>query len=218
MNKERLKVLKSLVFPVVFLTIIWLIKLIEYSFQVDFSDYGILPLRIKGLIGIIAAPLIHANFSHLIANSLPLFLLSWGIFYFYKEFALSATLLIYFITGLWVWVFARDAYHIGASGLIYGYGSFLFLSGVIRRDGKLMAVSMLIIFLYGGMVWGVFPMKEQVSWESHLMGLLAGIIIAFYYRNHGPQKKNYEWDEDQDNLEDTTFLEKEQPTEIIEGE
>jgi len=205
MKEEHKKVINSLVFPIIFLVVIWLIKLIEYFFHLDFSDYGILPLKTKGLIGILASPLIHANFAHLIANSGPLILLSWGVFYFYREVAIKVSILIYIITGFWVWLFARDAYHIGASGIIYGYASFLFFSGVLRRDGKLMAISMLIIFLYGGMVWGIFPMKEQVSWESHLMGLIAGMVIALFYRNQGPQKKQYEWDEDINEEDDYDF-------------
>jgi membrane associated rhomboid family serine protease len=202
MKEEQIKVLKSLTFPFIFLTIIWLVKFIEIVFHLDFSEYGILPLKTAGLIGIIAAPLIHGSLSHILANSAPLFLLSWGIFYFYREVAIRVSVLIYLISGFWVWLFARDAYHIGASGIIYGYASFLFFSGVLRRDGKLMAVSLLIIFLYGGMVWGIFPMKEQVSWESHLMGLIAGIVIAIFYRHQGPQKKEYEWDEDEETYDD----------------
>jgi membrane associated rhomboid family serine protease len=208
-KEERVKVLKSLTFPIIFLTIIWLVKFIEIVFHLDFSEYGILPLNNKGLIGIITAPLIHGSLSHILANSAPLFLLSWGIFYFYREVAIRVSVLIYLISGFWVWLFARDAYHIGASGIIYGYASFLFFSGVLRRDGKLMAVSLLIIFLYGGMVWGIFPMKEQVSWESHLMGLIAGIVIAIFYRHQGPQRKEYEWDEDKDTYDDSDSFENE---------
>ena len=212
MKEENKKVLNSLIFPFCFLTIIWLIKLIEYVFHLDFSDYGILPLQARGLIGIITATLIHASFSHLLANSAPLFLLSWGIFYFYREVAIKVSIMIYILTGLWVWIIARDAYHIGASGIIYGYASFLFCSGVLRRDGKLMAISMLIIFLYGGMVWGIFPMKEQVSWESHLMGLIAGVVIAWFYRHQGPQSKKYEWEEEQDDEIEPEPSEIEQPS------
>jgi membrane associated rhomboid family serine protease len=196
-----------------------LVKFIEIVFHLDFSDYGILPLKTTGLIGIITAPIIHGSLSHILANSAPLFLLSWGIFYFYREVAIRVSVLIYLISGFWVWLFARDAYHIGASGIIYGYASFLFFSGVLRRDGKLMAVSLLIIFIYGGMVWGIFPMKEQVSWESHLMGLIAGIVIAIFYRHQGPQRKEYEWNEDSYTNEDfETFENEDKSNEIAESE
>ncbi len=206
MKEDRIKVLKSLIFPTVFLVILWLVKASEYVFKIDLSEFGILPLKIKGLIGIITSPLIHANWSHLLANSAPIFLLSWGIFYFYREVAINVIIWIYLITGLWVWLFARDAYHIGASGLIYGYASFLFFSGVLRRDGKLMAISLLIIFIYGGMVWGILPIEEQVSWESHLMGLIAGMVIALFFRKQGPQRKQYEWNDDDDE-NDTEIME-----------
>jgi len=198
MNEERKKLINSVIFPLLFLIIIWLVKCSELIFHIDLSEYGILPLTEKGLTGIITAPLIHGSISHISANSAPLFLLSLGIFYFYREVAFKVFFLIYFISGLWIWVFAREAYHIGASGLIYGFGSFLFLSGIIRKDGKLMALSLLIIFLYGGMVWGILPIEKQVSWESHLMGLLAGIVIAYFYRNQGPPIKKYDWNEDND--------------------
>jgi membrane associated rhomboid family serine protease len=212
MNEEKKKVFGSLVFPFVFLVLIWLVKFCEMVFHWDFSDYGLFPLKISGLIGIVTAPLIHANFSHLLANSAPLFFLSWGIFYFYKEVAFKVFILIYIISGFWIWLFARDAFHIGASGLIYGFSSFLFLSGLIRREGKLMAISMLIIFLYGGMVWGIFPLKEQVSWESHLMGLLAGILIAWFYRKEGPQKKTYQWNEEEDEKYPVLYSEDDPPS------
>ncbi|NVO02512.1 MAG: rhomboid family intramembrane serine protease [Bacteroidetes bacterium] len=199
MDKEKRRVLKSVIFPLSFLILIWIVKLIEHFYQLDFGTFGIFPLKIEGLKGILFSPLIHGDFKHIGANSFPLFFLLWGVFYFYKEVAYKVFFFSYFVTGIWVWLFARDAFHIGASGLVYAFGSFLFFSGLIRRNTQMMALSMLIVFLYGGMIWGVFPLKDQVSWESHLMGGVAGLILAIFYKNIGPQRKQYIWDIEPEN-------------------
>jgi membrane associated rhomboid family serine protease len=200
MNEDQRRIYLSLVYPALFVIVIWLVKLVEIIFRVDLGAYGLQPLHLKGLIGIITAPLLHASFSHLFANSIPLFILAGLLFYFYRVLAWRVLLLIWLLTGIWVWFFARgDSIHIGASGIVYGLAAFLFLSGIIRRDTKLMAITLLIAFLYGGMVWGVFPQffpRERISWESHLMGLLSGTILAIYYRGSGPQRKIYEWEEE----------------------
>ncbi len=106
------------------------------------------------------------------------------------------------MTGLWVWFGGRIAYHIGASGLIYGLGSFLFFSGIIRRNINLLAISLLVAFLYGGMVWGIFPYKPQISWESHLYGGIAGLILSAYYRKEGPGTTSKKWEEEDDDDDD----------------
>ncbi|MCK4663766.1 MAG: rhomboid family intramembrane serine protease [Bacteroidales bacterium] len=183
---EKRRFFHSLIFPCFFLFIIWIIKLFEYFFDLDLSVYGIFPLKIKGLLGIITSPLIHGDFNHLIANSIPILVLSTGIFYFYRNIAYKVFFLIYLIAGIWIWLSARQAYHIGCSGLIYGFASFLFFSGILSKDRKLMAISLLTIFLYGGLIWGIFPLKKNISWESHLLGMIAGIVLAFYYKNYKP--------------------------------
>ncbi len=204
MEIEKRKFIHSLVFPCFFLMLIWFIEIIKHVFGLDFTFLGLYPLKIKGLIGIITAPLIHANFSHLAANSVPLFILSVGIFYFYRDIAYKVFFFIYLITNIWVWFFAREAYHIGASGLVYGFASFLFFSGIIRKNAQLMALSFVVVFLYGGLFWGIFPdfiPKENISWESHLMGAMAGVVIAIYFKEYGPQRKKYEWEEDEEEEE-----------------
>jgi membrane associated rhomboid family serine protease len=179
----------------------WMVKISELVLGIEFFEYGIMPVSLHGLTGIITAPLIHSSFGHLIANSVPLLILSTGIIYFYRDIAYKVLLLIYLISGFWVWLFARHAYHIGASGLVYGFASFLFFSGIIRKDNRMAAISFIVVFLYGSMVWGVFPIIPQISWESHLMGALVGAIIAVYYRKEGPQPVRYEWeDEDVEDL------------------
>ena len=215
MDKEKPKLILSLIFPTCLIVAIWIVKIIETSFGYNLYYLGIKPLEFNGLLGIVTSPFIHADYSHLIANTLPLFLLCWGLFYFYRKISFQVFFLIYFITGIWVWTFARDAYHIGASGIVYALASFLFFSGLFRRDMKLAAVSMLIIFLYGGMIWGILPLKERVSWESHLMGLLSGLLISYFYRKDGPQRKKYEWElEEEDDEEDTGHHNQEDDREI----
>jgi membrane associated rhomboid family serine protease len=209
MNTEKSKIIHSMLFPAIFLVVLWLVKIFEVSSGIDLRFLGIYPLKVKGLIGILTSPLIHGDFSHLSANSLPVFILSTAIFYFYKGISYKVFFLIYFLSGLWVWFGGREAYHIGASSLIYGMGAFLFVSGIIRKDTRLMAVSMIVIFAYGGLIWGIFPdffPEKNISWEGHLMGLIAGVILAVYFRRSGPKRKMYSWefeevddDDDHDN-------------------
>ena len=206
-DQEKRKFILSLIFPLFFIFLIWMVKIVEVGLELDFTSYGIYPHKLKGIFGIITAPFIHADFSHLINNSIPLFILSAGIFYFYSPIAYRVFFLTWIITGVWVWLSAREAYHIGASGLIYGFAFFLFFSGVFRKDVRLMAISILVVFLYGSIVWGIFPFFVQISWESHLMGAVAGLFLAIIYRKYGPQRKRYDWEleEDEENDEDNDY-------------
>ena len=188
------KLLLSIFIPGIFVFLMWLVKIIEVLFDADFSFLGIYPLEAKGLPGILFSPLIHENFKHLFDNSIPLFFLATAVFYFYSEIALKISFWTYLLTGFFVWLAGREAWHIGASGLVYGLASFLFFSGIIRRYFRLTALSLLIVFLYGSMVWGMLPeFYKNVSWESHMLGFVSGIILAVLYRNEGPQKPVYEW-------------------------
>ncbi len=205
MNFEKNKFLKSLIFPVSFLSLLWIIEIIQYIFHLNFAFLGIYPLRLKGLIGIITSPLIHENFSHLFSNSIPLLILGTTLFYFYQGISYKIFFYIYLLTGIWVWLGAREAYHIGASGLIYGLASFLFFSGIIRKDFRLLSISLIVAFLYGSAIWGMFPgffPKKNISWESHLFGAIAGIVLAFYYKNNGPKPKKYSWEYEEEDEED----------------
>jgi membrane associated rhomboid family serine protease len=199
---EKKQFLHSLVFPGFFLFLIWFIKFIEFGLEMKFTKLGIFPLKLEGLIGIITAPLVHADIKHLFDNSIPLFFLSLAIFYFYREVAYKVFFLGYLITGFLVWIVARDAYHIGASGLVYCFAAFLFVSGVIRGNKNLLAISLLVIFLYGSMVWGLFPFDYKVSWESHLMGAIVGVGLSISYRHEGPPSDKDLWPEDEDDDED----------------
>lgn len=197
----RKKLLLSMIIPGIFVLLMWLVKLTEVLFETDLTQFGIFPLMVKGLPGIVFSPFIHADFAHLFSNSVPLFFLSLALFYFYSEVALKVFIWTFFITGLLVWLGGREAWHIGASGIVYGLASFLFFSGIIRRYFRLIALSLLIVFLYGSMIWGLFPdIYKNVSWESHMLGFFSGIILAIFYRKQGPQKPVYEWMEDEDSL------------------
>jgi len=206
MSDNQIKpVLRKIFLPVLMVIIIWVIKSAEALFHYDLAFLGIYPLKVKGLIGLITAPLIHADFSHLSANTIPLLVMGSALFYFYDDIAYTIFFLIYFTTNLCVWLFAREAYHIGASGLIYGLAFFLFFSGMFRKNTRLAALSLLVIFLYGSLVWGIIPNfypDKNISWESHLMGAVSGIVFAVYYRNKGPKKDEYQWEEEEEDTVD----------------
>ncbi len=208
MKEEEKKILNSLLLPFLFVLLLWAIKLVEYAGNFDLGFLGIYPRKWSGLIGIVTSPLVHGDFSHLIANSIPLIVLGAALMYFYRPIAVKVFIMLYLITGIWVWFGARPAYHIGASGVIYALSAFIFVSGLIRKHTGLMAVAMVVAFLYGGMIWGIFPEffpGKNISWESHLLGLAAGVVIAIFYRKEGPQRRKYDWEneeEEKDNEED----------------
>jgi membrane associated rhomboid family serine protease len=195
---EKKKFYHSLVFPLFFLFLIWFTRFTEVGLEVSFVQFGVFPHKWHGLIGILTAPLIHADIKHLFDNSVPVFVLSLAIFYFYREIAYRIFFIVYLVSGFLVWIVGREAYHIGASGLIYGFAAFLFFSGVLRKNINLLAISLLVTFLYGSLIWGILPYDYQVSWESHLMGGLTGIFLAAYYRKQGPERKKYSWEEDEE--------------------
>jgi len=198
MAEERKRFIYSLVFPVFFLLLLWAVKLFEISMDLSFVEGGVYPRNLKGMRGILFSPLIHGDWKHLVDNSMPAFFLSLALFYFYRDIAYQIWFLIYFIGGILLWGFGRQAYHIGASGLIYGLAAFLFLSGVIRRVRSLMAISLLVVFWYGGMVWGLLPFDFEVSFEAHITGAVAGIILAVAYRDQGPEPERSALDDDED--------------------
>lgn len=188
-----------------FVVILWLVRLFEYEFQLDFSPWGILPLTLKGSWGIIFSPLIHANFEHLAANSFPLFILAFSLFFFYRNSSYIIFILIYLFSGFFVWLFGRDAIHIGASGVIYGLAAFLFMSGIISFNVRLLTVSLIVALIYGGMFWGIFPIKPGISWESHLWGGISGFGLALLFRKTAPPNQH-----DQEEEEDNDWVEADQ--------
>jgi membrane associated rhomboid family serine protease len=190
----RKKIFLAMLIPGILVSLMWIVRISESLMETDLSGFGIYPLVAKGLPGILFSPFIHNDFGHLFNNSIPFFFLGTALFYFYSDVAFRVFGWTYILTGLLVWLAGREAWHIGASGLVYGLASFLFFSGIIRRHLRLIALSLLIVFLYGSMVWGLFPgVYKNVSWESHMLGFFSGIILAIRYRKEGPQKPVYEW-------------------------
>jgi membrane associated rhomboid family serine protease len=211
MAEERKRFLYSLVFPAFFLFLLWAVKAFEVSMELSFIEGGVYPRKISGLKGILISPLIHADWKHLVDNSMPVLLLSLALFYFYRDIAYKIWLLIYLIGGILLWAVGRPAYHIGASGLIYGLAAFLFLSGVLRRVRSLMAISLLVVFWYGGMVWGLLPFDFEVSFEAHITGAVAGIILAVVYRDQGPEPERALLEEEEEEEERPSPLDEPSP-------
>jgi membrane associated rhomboid family serine protease len=189
----------SILIPAAFIILLWIVYLSQSEFNLPFAHYGILPRQISGLPGILSAPLVHADLGHLISNTPALFILSITVFYFYPDSSLKVMGLIYLATGILVWLFAREVYHIGASGLIYGLLGFLFFSGVFRRDNRSIALALLITFIYGGLIWGIIPGVKGISWESHLFGGISGIVVAFIFRKQDPYIK-YDWENETEEI------------------
>lgn len=206
MRPDEKKMLHSMVIPFFFVLLMWAVRIIQTIGHYDLSFLGIYPLRWQNLHGIITTVFVHGDYSHLIANSVPLIILGSALFYFYKDIAIRIIIIIWIFSGFWVWIAARPAYHIGSSGIVYGLAAFILVSGIIRKHTGLMALALVVVFLYGSLIWGIFPEffpDKNISWEAHLFGMVAGIILAFYYRKEGPQRKIYEWElEEEDEEED----------------
>jgi membrane associated rhomboid family serine protease len=202
---EKRRLLLSMLIPFLLVSFTLLIRVAEVIFEADFCFLGIFPRKISSLAGIITSPFIHSGFRHLFNNALPLLILGTALFYLYSQVAFRVLFRIMLLTGLAVWMTGRPAWHIGASGIVYGLASFLFVSGIIRRHIPLMGLSLLVAFLYGEMVWGIFPgFRIDISWESHMLGAAAGLLLAIWYRAEGPQRPVpfYEKEEENDEHEE----------------
>jgi membrane associated rhomboid family serine protease len=170
-----------------FLFFIWLIQLFQHFSGYDLGELGIFPREFSRLFGIITGPLIHGDFQHIMSNSIPLAISGFMIFYFYPTIAFRAFAMIYLLTGSFVWIFAKPAYHIGISGVVYGLVAFIFWNGIFRKNTKSLAIMTIIFTLYSGMFAGVFPIEvetiHKISWESHLIGALIGIFTSYYFKD-----------------------------------
>lgn len=207
MKIESKRILYATVFPLGFLLILWLIQVVEWGLDSGTIFPGIYPRAAKGLPGIFCSALAHANFSHLFSNTLPLLILGWCLCYFYTSIAYRSFFLLWFTSSALTWIIGREAWHIGASGIVYALSFFLFISGILRRYIPLIAVSLLVAFLYGSTVWNMSPLAELVerstSWEGHLSGALAGMFWAVIFRNIGPQKPPTLHEEEEEEEEET---------------
>jgi membrane associated rhomboid family serine protease len=169
----------SAVIPLRLVFIMWAAFFAEMLFGFPFSYLGIIPRTLFGLIGIITAPILHGSLNHLLSNTLPLLFLGGVLFFFYQRIGTVVFFRSYIWTNIMVWLFGRsDSSHIGASGVVYGLAFFLIFFGIFRRDFTSMLISIIVIMLYGGVMYGVLPTDPQVSWESHFAGALVGIYTA----------------------------------------
>lgn len=175
-------------FSVIIILVLWSIRIIDILLPADLNRFGILPRTMEGLAGIILSPFLHGDFTHLLSNSIPLLILLSITLSFYQKTGKKVILIIIVMGGALVWLFGRSAFHIGASGLIYGLAAFLFTSGFFRNNFKSVLVSVIVFFAYGGLIYGIFPIHSWMSWEGHLFGAIAGFFSAYIYRN--PNKKN----------------------------
>ena len=184
----------------------WL-KLFEYKLDISYSEYGIYPRTYSGIKGIFFHQFIHGDWEHLIYNSVPFFLGSLSLFVFYPKSASKVLFLSYLLPGILVWIFARQTYHIGLSGVNYSIIAFLLFSGLIRRDAKSLVVSMIIILFYSSMIVGLFPVQKGVSFESHIAGFLIGIVLVFIFRKNDPIDK-FDWESESSDLDHDNTVEK----------
>ncbi len=181
-------------YPILFVLLIWLVFWFEIRFGFDFNYLGVRPREIMGLRGIFFSPFIHSDIKHLFNNTIPLFVLSMALFYFYRGISWKVLLFGMLLTGLFTWIIGRPANHIGASGVIYLLASFLFFKGIFSKYYRLIALSFIVVFLYGGMLWFVVPVEPGISWEGHLSGLMVGLAFAYIYKQKISEPPKYEWE------------------------
>jgi membrane associated rhomboid family serine protease len=206
---EIKQILYAFFFPAIFILVLWMVWIVGNGFDMNWHRFGIIPRTGEGLRGILFSPFIHSGASHLYSNSVPLLVLCWCLFYFYKDMGYLAFPFLWILSGIFTWLIGRDSSHIGASGLIYSLSFFLFLSGVLRKYIPLMAVSLIVVFLYGSTVWSMFPVTEildpVISWEAHLSGALSGVICAVVFRPWGPKAPEPEEEEKEEKEEEEDF-------------
>lgn len=215
---EKRIFIHSLLFPLAFILVFWIVEIVEQTFGLSFVRYGVFPRHLDGLQGILFSPFIHSGFNHLISNSVPFFILLFMLVYFYRRISYRIFFQMYFLAGLCVWFTGREAWHIGASGVVYAMAAFHFISGIIRNDVRLLTLSVVVVFLYGGMIWGIFPINPDVSWEGHLWGAVSGIALALYYRKYTIRRDKFDWELEEEEEEDESLsLLSQLPTENIES-
>ncbi|WP_298530489.1 rhomboid family intramembrane serine protease [uncultured Algibacter sp.] len=193
-------------YPVFFVLIIWLVFWFEVRFGYNFGKYGIYPHTLEGLRGIMVSPFFHGDIEHIYHNTMPLLVLSMALFYFYRPIAWKVILLGILFSGFFTWCIGRPSYHIGASGLIYVLVSFTFFKGVFAKYYRLIALSLVVVFMYGSMIWYTLPIEKGISWEGHLSGLITGLVFALFFRKEIAKPKKYVWEQENYNEEDDPFL------------
>ena len=196
------------IIPSFFLVVIWFVFYVDKSFNLHLNTHGILPRTFSGLQGVVFSPFLHGDLSHISNNSLPLFILTTALIYFYREVSLKILVYGILFSGIITWIIGRESYHIGASRLIYVLVSFIFFKGMMTQYYRLMALSLAVVVLYGGMIWYVFPdVDHKISWEGHLAGLLTGFVFAVKFKTPDYKKDiQYEWEKPDFNPEEDAFM------------
>lgn len=196
------------IIPSFLLILIWAVFFFEHSFNVDLTSHGILPRTLLGLQGVLFSPFLHGDLNHIANNSIPLFVLTTALIYFYRDISLKVLCYGILLSGIITWVIGRNSFHIGASALIYVLVSFIFFKGMMTQYYRLMALSLTVVMFYGGMVWYVFPdVDKTISWEGHLAGLITGFAFAVIYKTPDYKKDiQYEWEKPEFNPENDRFM------------
>ena len=215
MKRDVQRIVLAAIIPLFLLFILYILKFLETGMDWDFTKLGVYPMEKRGVFGIFAHPLVHSSFKHLFANTIPFFFLSWCLFYFYRDIAPYIFFTIWIGCGVFTFLIGKPGWHIGASGIIYGLEFFLFFSGLLRKHVPLIAISLLITFLYGGLVWNMFPQfaKETTSWEGHLSGAITGTLCSIAFMKYGPQRPEPFADEEDIDEEDIDGEEEEASSE-----
>jgi membrane associated rhomboid family serine protease len=194
--------LEAILYPLLLVAVMWVVFWAERVSGYDLVQYGIRPQHWESWKGVLFMPLLHApnDSGHIINNTFPVLFLFGALVYYYRRVAFRVLALSWLVTGLSVWWLSEDdsAYHIGMSGVIYALFGFLFLSGFFRGILRLQALTLIVVVLYGSMVWGIFPQKATISWEGHLSGLFIGVVLAVYYRKKGPQRQKFQYEIEQE--------------------
>lgn len=215
MDAEKQALTSSLVFAIKLAVILLLVQIFQTFTGIDLGGFGVFPRNRYGLMGILLGPLVHGSWGHLFSNLPPLMVTVFLIHFFYRKYFWRIFISCYLLTGLAVWVFSREVYHIGISGVVYALVSFLFFAGIFVRNLISIVLSLLVLLLYSGMVAGVLPTEDilsrNISWESHLLGAIAGVVIAWVFRKplidegrrrnpppppEAPEEKKYFFDPD----------------------
>lgn len=208
MAKES-ALIKAIRYPAYFIILIWAVHLFQLLPGIDLTHYGVRPRYFEGIYGIIFSPLLHGGFGHLINNSIPFFALGVLIFFFFPRVAWRSIVMIYLLSGVFLWLLGNsqffdilfgvpvtNGYHIGASGVVYGFVAFIFWTGVFRRNLKSIILALIVLTYYSGMFLGILPNDEGISWEGHLYGGVAGIFTAYWFRSsieEDEKPKKYSW-------------------------
>jgi membrane associated rhomboid family serine protease len=183
---ELRKMLLAAIIPASFIFIAWMVYVLEIGLNISLSEYGLRPREFSQWFGVLTMPFLHGGFEHIIANTTSFLVLGSLLFYFYNDDAIQIFVWAYVLSGIFTWLIGRSSIHIGASAMIYSFAGYLFTAGVLSKNIRHMAISLIVVFLYGSMIWGIFPQNNNVSWEGHLSGFAAGIGLAFMYRPPKP--------------------------------